>query len=66
MRILDDKDIAAVSAAFSQVVKDAIGQTASVLVPALEHAGRNIAGGVSVTIGPIVIEPIKIKLEVGE
>jgi hypothetical protein len=62
MRLFDDKDITAIQAAFSQVVKDAIGQTAAVLVPAIERAAKGALSGVTVTVGPIVIEPIQIKI----
>jgi len=62
MRIIDDKDLAAVSSAFSQVLKDAIGQTANVLVPAIADAAQRSLSGVTVTVGPITIEPITIRI----
>jgi hypothetical protein len=48
MRLLDDKDIAAVAASTSQLLKDAIGETARVLVtPALAAVQTAIDGAVN-------------------
>ncbi len=57
---IDPKDIKNVTDAFSQVLKDAIGQCANVLVPAIADATKNTLSGVSVT---VTIEPIVIRLE---
>jgi hypothetical protein len=63
MRLLDDKDLAAVQAASSQVIKDAIGQAAVVLVPAISDALKGAVSGVQVN---ITVEPIKISIDIGE
>jgi hypothetical protein len=55
-----------IQAAASQVIKDAIGQTAAVLVPAIASAVKAAASGVTVTIGPITVEPIKITVSMEE
>ena len=48
--------------AATRVLANAIQQVASVLVPAVVQATKQAANGisVSVTVGPITIEPIKI------
>lgn len=61
--LIDKGDIANISAATSQILKDTIGQVAAVLVPAIAEAAKDTLGGVTVTVGPIVIEPITIRME---
>lgn len=60
MNLLSDGDVSKVRDAISQVIKDAIGQAANVLVPAIAEAAKGTLTCVSVTVGPITIEPIKI------
>ena len=64
--LLNDGDIQKVSVATSQILKDLVGQIATVLVPAVELAAKNTLGGVVVTIGPITIEPIQIAVSAKE
>ena len=59
----DDRNIAKLKVAVSQILEDAIGQAATVLVPAIEQAAKNTVGGIVVTVGPIHIEPITITLK---
>lgn len=62
--LFEEKDIARIQNGASQVIKDAIGQVAQVLVPAIESALKNSLGGVqaTITIGPIKIDPIEITI----
>jgi hypothetical protein len=62
--LIDDKDIDKVQSALSQVVKDAIGQVAAVLVPALAQAASNMLGNITVTIGAIKVDPIEIEISI--
>ncbi len=57
-----DQDVAKVRDAASQVIAGAIEQVASVLVPAVASALKDATSGITVTIGPITIEPIKITI----
>ena len=60
--LINDNDVKRIQDASSQVLKDALGQFATVVVPAIEAAAKNALGGISatVTLGPIKIEPIVI------
>jgi hypothetical protein len=51
-----------VQGAASQVIKDTIGEVARVLIPAIASAATGALSGVTVTVGPITIEPIKITI----
>lgn len=64
--LLSDGDVHKVSTATSDVLTALVGQIATVLVPALEHAAKNTLSGVVVTIGPITIEPIQIVVSAKE
>lgn len=57
-----DQDIAKIQAATSAVIGTAIQQATDVLVPAIGNALKNATSGMTVTIGPITIEPIKITI----
>jgi hypothetical protein len=62
--LIDDKDINKVQSVLSQIVKDAIGQVAAVLVPALAQAASNMLGNITVTIGAIKVDPIEIEISI--
>ncbi len=55
-----DSDVAKIQTATSKVISDAIGQVALVLIPAMSDLLKDATKGITVTIGPITIEPIKI------
>lgn len=59
---LSNEDVSKVQTATSKVLSDAIGQIAAVLVPAIGAALKDATSGMTVTIGPITIEPIKITI----
>ena len=61
---IDKTDVINIRDATSQVLKDAIGQIAAVLVPAIAASAKDVAGGIVVTVGPITVEPIKITIGV--
>ena len=61
--LLSDDLIGKLSVATSQIFTNAIGQVATVLVPAIEQAAKNMVSGIVITIGPIHIEPIAITLK---
>ncbi len=58
----DDKDITRIQTATSKVIADAIDQVAAVLLPAITDAVKRSATGITITVGPITIEPIKITI----
>ncbi len=64
--LLSDADMAKIRDAASQVIKNAIGETANVLVPAVGEAISKAIGNVQVTVttGPIKIEPVEITVKV--
>ncbi len=58
----DDKDIAKIQEATVQVIAVAIGQIVGVLLPAVTESLKGAAQGITITIGPITIDPIKITI----
>ncbi len=58
--LVSDQDIVKIRDAFSQIVKDTIGQVATVLVPAVAGAVGPI--NATITVSPITIGPLIIKL----
>ncbi len=57
-----DQDVTKIQVATSKVIADAISSVVNVLLPAISKELGGAVSGLTLTIGPITIEPIKITI----
>jgi len=63
--LLDDSDRQKIQDAAVKVSESVVKQLSEILVPAIATAAKGVMGDVTLKVGPITIEPIKISVEVG-
>ncbi len=64
--IANDQDLAKMEASFTRIGGGLMGQVVNVLLPVVEQSAVRILSQVTITAGPITIEPVKVKVEIGE
>lgn len=63
--IANDADLAKLEASCSRIIGGSLQQIVKTLIPAAEESAGRILSKVTIATGPITVEPVKIKVEIG-